>query len=261
MAVHGRVDPVALGVGIQAKLVDGFLTSHLRHVGGLQLPARAVVAGVHGCRQGRGQLVIVNQAQFVHASEDPVPAGHCALGIDQRVERRGCLGQAGDQSELVQGQFADGFSIVHLGGGFDTVGTAAEVDQVGVEGEDFLLVELFLNAQGQEYLVELADKALLGGEEEIARQLHGDGAATGLDFPGGGEFHGGAHQASDVYPVVVVEAVVLRREDGVDEVPGYILIANGCAALFTEFAHQAPVPGVDPQGCLKLDGAQGFGGR
>src|SRR5690606_16574495 len=190
----------------------------------------------------------------------PVPAGHGALGIDQGVEGGGRLGQAGDQGQLIEGQFANGLAVVGLGGGLHAVGAAPEVDQVGVEGEDFLLVEFLFDAQGEEDLIELADEALLGGEEKVARQLHGDGAAPGLDFPGGGELDGGAGEAGDVHPVVVVETVIFRGENGVDEILGNILEADGGAALFAEFPHQPTVPGVHPQGGLELDGAEGFGG-
>src|SRR5690606_839017 len=46
LAVDGGGDQVALGVGVQAPAVDGFLASHFRHIGGADLCAGAVVAGV-----------------------------------------------------------------------------------------------------------------------------------------------------------------------------------------------------------------------
>ena len=101
------------------------------------------------------------------------------------IEAVGALDGAGEQSALCGGELAEVFAEEGLGGLTEAVhgeGAAlAEVDLVGVHLEDLLLGEAMLELEGDEDLGELAFDVAGGGEEEAARELHGDGGATLAD--------------------------------------------------------------------------------
>ena len=81
-----------------------------------------------------------------------------------------------------QAGITDGFAVVDLGCRFDAVGAIAEINFVDVELENLVLAQLTFNLQRQENFVDLAREAAFAAEKEILRDLHGDGAAAGLNM-------------------------------------------------------------------------------
>jgi hypothetical protein len=103
---------------------------------------------------------------------------------------------------------------IDLRRGGEAVGALAEVDLVDVDLENLVLGEVVLDLEGEQRLVDLARQGLLAGQEEIARHLHGDGAGA-LALAATGEVGvGGAQHAERVDAGMLVEALVLGREDG-----------------------------------------------
>ena len=99
--------------------------------------------------------------------------------VERRVVFR-ALGQSGEQGGFGEGEVVDVFGEVELAGGFESVGAVAQIDLVRVHGEDLVLGEDTLDLHGEQNFLELAAVGLLIGEEEIARQLHGErGGALG----------------------------------------------------------------------------------
>ncbi len=182
-AAGGGEYPESIGVGCAAEAPNHLRTGHLGYIRRVQLGRRAVIGRVHGFGQRLLPARFVNRAEPVHAPENPVAPLLAALGIDQWIEGRWRLRQAGDHGQLRQRQFVDRFAIVDLRGGFDPIRTIAEVDLVDVELEDLVLAEFAFDLQRQQYFVDLARKAALAGEEVVLRHLHGDGATAGLNLP------------------------------------------------------------------------------
>ena len=60
-------------------------------------------------------------------------------------------------------------------GGVDAIGAAAEIDAVEIELEDLVLGELALQRQRQDRFLDLAPEAAVVGQEDVARELLGDG--------------------------------------------------------------------------------------
>ena len=62
--------------------------------------------------------------------------------------------------------------------GVDSVGAAAEIDAVQIELEDLVLAELALQRQRQDRFLDLAPEGAVVGQEDVARQLLGDGRSA-----------------------------------------------------------------------------------
>lgn len=140
-------------------------------------------------------------------------------------------------------QVVQGLAVVHLGGGLDAVGAAAEEDLVDVQFEDVFFGQDVLDLQGQDYLVEFAQESLVLTEEEVARHLHGDGGAAGAYLAVAHQFAGGTRQALEVNAVVTEEAFVFGRGQGLDEILRDLLELDRGAALFTVFTDQVAFAG------------------
>ena len=63
-------------------------------------------------------------------------------------------------------------------GRVDPVGAAAEIDAVEIELEDLILAELALEREREDALLDLADEGPVVGQEDVARELLGDGRAA-----------------------------------------------------------------------------------
>ena len=59
--------------------------------------------------------------------------------------------------------------------GIDAIGAATKIDAVEIQLEDLVLGELALQRQGQHRLLDLAGEGAVIGQEDVARQLLGDG--------------------------------------------------------------------------------------
>ena len=59
--------------------------------------------------------------------------------------------------------------------GVDAIGAAAEIDAVEVELEDLVLGEFALEREREDRFLDLAPEAAVVGQEDVARELLGDG--------------------------------------------------------------------------------------
>ena len=215
-AVERRVDLVPLGVGIATVRLLHMRPHHLRDVGRLGLDRQPVELRGH---RRIARLVVFgfpDVAELEHAPEHVVAAHHPAFRIGDGVEPGRRLRQARDHRELGERELRDRASVVDLRRGADTVGTLTEEDLVDVEFQDLVLGELALDLQCKQDLVELAEVRLLPAEEEVPGHLHGDGAASRPLLPGAQQVPYGAGEALPVDPGMLVEAVVLARDERLD---------------------------------------------
>ena len=101
-------------------------------------------------------------------------------------------------------------------GGIDAVGPAAEIDLVEIELEDLLLGEFPFERHRQHRLARLAIGGAVAVEEQVARQLLGDGRGAADPRPlAEHEFGHGAHQSHRINAEMRMEALVLHRDHGV----------------------------------------------
>ncbi|MNF62444.1 hypothetical protein D3C84_441260 [compost metagenome] len=184
VAGDGGGHPETFGVGVAAVATDHFGARHLGDVGGGQFRGGDVVAGVDRLVDGLLEARLVDAAKLVHAAEDPVAPFLATGRVDQRVEARRRLGQAGDHGHLRQAEFTDGLAVIDLGGGLDTIGAVTQVDLVHIKFKNLVFAEFPFNLQGQQYFIDLARETSFAGKEVILRHLHGDGAAARLDVAG-----------------------------------------------------------------------------
>ena len=260
-AVDGRVDLVSRGVGIVTVCLFHVRPRHLRNVGRLHLDGEPVQRRAHRRVVGFVVLGLPDVAELEHAPEHVVAAHHRAFRIGDGVELGRRLRQTRDHRELGERELGDGTSVVHLRRGADPVGAMAEEDLVDVELQDFVLGEPALDLQREQDLLELAGVGLLPAEEEVPGHLHGDGAAPRPLLPGEDQVQRRAEEALPVDSGMLVEAVVLTRDERLDHPLGDLIELQRRAELLAELGDDPAVAGQDPQRHLQPHLAKGLGGR
>ena len=175
---------------------------------------------------GGNALVLGDASGLGHQVEDH---GRPCRGpggiIDRRIARRR-LQQAGQQGGLTQRHFAGRSAEIAHGRGFNAIGAAPEIDPVEIEFENFVLGETAFQPEGQHHLLHLAAQGPLGRQEEVLGQLLGQ-CRTALDhLTGTNVCHHGPAQADHVNARVRIEAAILNRQHGIDQIGRQILDGN-----------------------------------
>ncbi len=137
--------------------------------------------------------------------------------VGQRIVDGGRLQQSGEQRALAQREIGRGLAEIGLRRRLDAVGEVAEIGLVEVERQHVGFAVGVLQPNGEDRLAQLAAQralgALFGIEQQIARDLLGDGAAPGDDFAAGQVDHEGAGDADHVDAGMAVEVGVLGADD------------------------------------------------
>ena len=107
----------------------------------------------------------------------------------------------------------------------------AQVDLVGVQGEDLRLGEAALDLDRQHHLLHLAPEVAVGRKKQVARQLHGQrgsalGAAVEHDVA-----PGRAEDAPHVHAPVLLELLVFGGDQRVAQHLGEVVVAVDDAPL------------------------------
>ncbi len=136
------------------------------------------------------------------------------------VARRG-LQHACQEGRLADRKLGSGLVEIALGGRLDAVGAGAEIDPVEIQRQDLLLRELGFQPNGQHQLLGLAVHVLGWRQEQVARQLLGDGrAAPECAVRMGDVVEARPDDAPGVETEVVVELPVLDGHEGAGHVAG-----------------------------------------
>ena len=213
-----------------AVVVDDLLAQPRGEVGRLGLLARGLdVLRVGQRRADAGDLVVVlvlgDRALLEHLREHGVAAlerevrvGARRVGLgrgDDPGEQRGFVGEElGRAAVALAAAAVVGLAEVRLRGGLDPVRALAEVDRVQVLGEDLVLRPLALEVVRQRRLAELLeDRPALLRLERVLDELLGDRRRALHGVAGDDVLDHGAGDAHDVDPAVLVEALVLDRDD------------------------------------------------
>ena len=155
------------------------------------------------------------------------------------------LRQGGEIGGLLQVQFVHRLAEILQRGGSEAVGALAgrrraEEDLVQIELEDAVLRERRLHAQRGQGLADLALDRLLVGEEEVLGDLLGDG--RGALLAAGAEIgQRGAHDALGIDAAMLVEVLVLGRQEGGGDELRHRLDRDVEAFLAGVFGEQAAV--------------------
>ena len=187
-----------------------------------------------GLIAGRRRLLRRDLAVFEHRIDHQVAALQGAVRMrDGRIVGRR-FGQAGEQRGFVEGQSFRRLAEVKLGSGLESVDAVAEINLVGVEGENLWLGETPLDLHRQQRFLNLAMKGAVRRKKKIARQLHGQGRgalhpAAGLDVavsrPG---------DAPDIDAPVPVEVLVFDRNQSLAQDLRIVVITGHHPALQRE---------------------------
>ena len=158
---------------------------------------------------------------------------------------------------LRQVKLGEGLAVIDLGSGAHAVSPLAQVDLVQVKFQDLVFGQLPFDLERQEDLVQFSHVRFLPRQEEIAGHLHGDGAAALPLLARQRQGDGGSQQALPIHAGVLEEAVVFRRDKGVDQLLRRLVYAQQRAPFLAKLGDQGTVPAVHPQRHLQTDIAQG----
>ena len=123
------------------------------------------------------------------------------------------LGQPGKQSAFLERELLGRLAEIAARGQLDAPGAAAEIDGIEIELEDFLLAQRVLDPRRHDHLANFALVGEVFADQQVLHDLLGDGRAA-LRAPGAGEVADeGADQAALVDPLVLIEALVLGRDE------------------------------------------------
>ncbi len=176
-------------INAQALLVVFALAQSLCQLFADQVDEVRRLARVHGSRNdverrglGLFGFIFGDRARLDHRIEHEIAARGGPLRVPIGIQAAGALDQPGEQGALGQGKLADILPEISLRGLSKAVDREAaalpERHLVGVHLEDFLLREAMLKLEGDDDLEELALEPLFRGQEEAARQLHGQRRAA-----------------------------------------------------------------------------------
>ncbi|MNX71375.1 hypothetical protein D3C86_1026890 [compost metagenome] len=259
LPVDGRADPqaaahhhvAAVAVDQLVEKVAGEVGSLVAEVLGARVLERHLGGGV---RLGLGDEAGPDHAQQGDAltalGERRVLVGRVAFGTSQQ-ERELCA--------FGEGQLLGLLAEVVERGSLDAVAVVAPVDLVQVHLQDLGLGVAVLDLDGKPGVGDLAPPALVVGQKEVLGELLRDGARA-LGLAALGEVReGGAGDALEVDAVVVVEAVVLDGDDGLDQGLGDLAEGHDLAVLLAvDVGEQVPLGVVDPRGFGGNPAFEGF---
>jgi len=173
---------------------------------------------------------------------------------------RGIGGKPREHRRLRHRQLPAGVTEETLSGGLDSVGAVPKVDLVQVELEDLFLGKGSLQANRQDGLADLALQSLRLREEDIARQLLGDGACSLADVTSHHVGQDCAPHRPQVHAPMVEEATVFRCQDRAPHDLGDLDERDGVAVLEEQLADDIAVT-VEKHGVLRRGDLLGTLGR
>ena len=160
----------------------------------------------------------INRARAHHRLQHDVAARYRSIGVDRgRIARRR-LDEAREQRRLRNVELGRRLAEIAARRRFDTVQAVAEVHLVEVHLENLLLRVQVLEIRRDDDLLHLARVGLAAGQEGQPRELLRDRAAALRPASRLQVLDDGAADADGVDAAVIEEALILDRNNGVDEV-------------------------------------------
>ena len=200
----------------------------------------------------RGALGLVgigglDEAGLRHAVDHPVAALDGALALAERIVVVRRLRQRREISDFRDGELVDRLVEVDERGGGDAVGAQTEIDLVQVQLDDLVLRVGALDLERQQRFLDLTGERDLVGQKEVLGDLLRDGRGALRPAVRAEVLRvvdRGACDAGEVQPAVLVEVLVLGREEAVDHQLRHRLDRDVKPALARVFGDQRAVAGV-----------------
>ena len=164
---------------------------------------------------GRGDLAVL-----AHAVDDVVAPLDRALAGAERIEQARRLRQRGEIGRFRDRQFVHRFVEIQQRRRGDAVGAESEIDLVQIQFEDLVLGVGTLDLEREQRFLDLARERHFVGQEEVLGDLLGDGRGA---LRTAARSHvleiqqTGTRDAAEVEAAVLVEVLVLRRHEGVED--------------------------------------------
>src|ERR1035438_512274 len=171
----------------------------------------------------RFSLGVGDRMVLLHFGQDEVAPAQRLVGIEQGRKGYGRLGKAGQQSRFGQVEVAGVLGEVELRSSLEAIHSMAEINLVAIKGEYLFLGEAALDLYGQICLLELARGGALGGEKEVARQLHGERGCALSAAVVAQVVPDGSHDAEDIDAPMGLEALVFNGDDGLAQDGGKVV--------------------------------------
>ncbi len=204
--------------------------------------------GIDG--RGPGRRVSLPAATMELQDHGPPAVGGVQVG--EGGVALGELDHARDHGRLTGSEGPHVLAEEQPGGGLDAVGALPQVDLVQVHGQDLVLGVDLLDLHGEDHLAGLAGEGLLEGQEQVAGQLHGEGAGPGT-AAAQDVVQDDLHHALHVDAVVLIEAAILDGDHGVLEVLRNALQGHDGAVLGVELLQGVPIGRQDDRLLRRLD--------
>jgi hypothetical protein len=172
--------------------------------------------------------------------------------MDDGIVEGGRLWNAGEGGCLGDGELIEALAEVGLRRGRHAIGALAEEDDIEIELEDIGFAELAIHLEDDEGFLELAPPGLVECQENVARGLHGDGAAALHLLARDQIDDGGARERQRADAAFLEEAVILRGEKCLAYERRNLVIAHGRALLGADLRDEISGGGVDAQRHFQL---------
>ena len=251
LADNRRVYPKPARVRFVPEPLVHHLTDHFGHVVGVHGRLGAFAARRHHMFLGPRELGSVDIAEFAHPPQYILLAQPGTLRVDHRIEARRRLRQPGEHRHLGNLKLVKRFAEIGLRSGGEAVGALAKEYLVDVELQNLVLGQARFDLEGKQRLVKLPRERLFPGQEEVPGNLHRDRARALASTAAGEVGHCRTDDAEVIYPAMLVEAVVLGREDGLLHQVGNGIDLHERPSLLAEFPDKLAVSTVDTQRHLR----------
>ena len=234
-----RIDAVGTGLFVFAEFLDQLAPHFLNKIAANPFEAGAG-AGDRAERLGRGSLELRggDPAIVAHLSQHPVAPADRPLLVDFGTIVGRSLWQDRQIGNLVQRQRIDILAEIGLGRSLHAIGVATEKNLVEIEFEYLFLGQHILDPVGQDRLAHLPPVGDFAAQQQILRDLLGDGGGTDRAAAVGDVGQDRGRDAGIIQAAMFKEGPVLGGQIG----------AYQQRRIFGELQLHAPLAGVAVHG-------------
>ena len=174
-AGDGGVNAITVFIGTFAITVIHLLAHHFAQVRRRESNLRRVIVSVNRLSACLIELLLGDIPFIQHPRQHDVTPRDGTIHRVERVEGGRRFRQPGYHRHFVQRQLVDRFSEIDLCRSTDTIGAVTKVNLVQIKLEDLVFRQQLFNANREEDFLNLTHQRAFWTEEEVSRQLLGNG--------------------------------------------------------------------------------------